>query len=124
MPTPEWYLIAYDIADPRRLQRLHRAVRTEAIAIQRSVFLMAGSVAAIERLLDRLAVLIAPDEDDLRAYPIDAPHTLQRSGPTLLHGPLLHDSPTGPAIVGASEHSWRQRLARIPQPHPSLGSFL
>lgn len=76
MATSDWYLIAYDIADPRRLQRLQRAVRREAMAVQRSVYLVAGSVSQVEGLLDRLATCIDPWEDDLRAYPVDRPEHL------------------------------------------------
>jgi CRISPR-associated protein Cas2 len=109
MHHPGWYLIAYDIAHPRRLQRLHRALQAEAIAIQRSVFLIAGSVADIERLLDRLANLIDPAEDDLRAYPVDAPDALRRAGHSILQGALLSDdTATGPPRTVLAGR-WRRR---------------
>lgn len=113
MAAADWYLIAYDIRDPRRLQRLHRALRAEALAVQRSVFLVAGSVPAVERLLDRLETLIDPCADDLRAYPVAAPDCLWLSGQRPLQGGLLgddvplslpHGLPAAPA--------WRQRLTR------------
>lgn len=111
MHHPDWYLIAYDIAHPRRLQRLHRALQAEAIAIQRSVFLIAGTVADVDRLLDRLSTLIDPEEDDLRAYPVDAPDMLRYAGPGVLQGALLSDNTeTGPprsVLAGR----WRRRPA-------------
>lgn len=92
MLRPGWYLLVYDIANPRRLQRLHRAVRAEALAVQRSVFLVHGTQTEIERLLDRLETLMNPAEDDLRAYPVDEPSALWMSGRGAIDGPLLHDA--------------------------------
>lgn len=56
----EWYLIAYDIADPRRLQRLHRAPRMEAQAVQRSLYLLAGSVSRVEGLMAPYSFSLTP----------------------------------------------------------------
>jgi len=36
---PHVYLISYDIADPRRLQRVHAFLRRHALPVQYSVFL-------------------------------------------------------------------------------------
>ncbi|MFB1487684.1 MULTISPECIES: CRISPR-associated endonuclease Cas2 [unclassified Thiocapsa] len=111
MHHPGWYLIAYDIAHPRRLQRLHRALQAEAIAIQRSVFLVAGTVADIDRLLDRLATLIDPEEDDLRAYPVGAPDMLRCAGHSVLQGALLSDNTeTGPPRTVLAGR-WRRMAA-------------
>ncbi len=113
MHPPDWYLIAYDIRDPRRLQRLHRALGAEALAVQRSVFLVAASVPAVECLLDRLETLIDPHLDDLRAYPVAAPDELWLSGPRPLQGGLLGDDVPAPAPGGQSDApAWRQRLSR------------
>ena len=92
MSQSGWYLLAYDIADPRRLQRLHRAVRREGIALQRSVFLVQGTESAIEALLDRLEVLMDVAKDDLRAYPVAAPSALWLQGQCVVQGHLLGDS--------------------------------
>ena len=37
------YLIGYDIADPKRLQRIHRRMTKYATPIQYSIFLFEGS---------------------------------------------------------------------------------
>lgn len=123
MAAPDWYLIAYDIRDPRRLQRLHRALRAEALAVQRSLFLVAGSVPVVERLLDRLETLIDPREDDLRAYPVAAPDGLWLSGQRPLQGGLLGDDvPTaGPRGLPAAP-AWRQRVARPTHPLTHAGT--
>ena len=36
-----WYLVVYDVSHPRRLRRLHRKIRREGVALQKSVFLVA-----------------------------------------------------------------------------------
>ena len=92
MELPGWYLIAYDIAHPRRLARLHRALRAAALAMQESVFLVHGTQTEVECLLDRLETLMDPREDDLRAYPVSDPAHLWISGKGTIHGTLLSDA--------------------------------
>lgn len=123
MQHPGWYLIAYDIAHPRRLQRLHRALRAEALAMQESVFLVQGTQAEVDGLLDRLETLIDPHADDLRAYPIGAPATLWISGPVVIHGALLSDA-DHPHLQGAAQAAagWRQCLSAHSNPAVPLTS--
>ena len=62
------WLIAYDIADPRRLVRVHRYLKRHAIPVQYSVFVLRGNQIMLERVLRGIAELIAPGADDVRAY--------------------------------------------------------
>lgn len=62
------WLVAYDIADSRRLGRVHRYLKRHAIPVQYSVFVFHGSQLALEAVLDGIAELIAPKADDVRAY--------------------------------------------------------
>lgn len=80
MQQTGWYIVAYDIADDRRRQRLHRRLREHGLALQQSVFLVQQSRRGIEHLLDDLAGLIHRRDDDLRAYPITAPAELWLHG--------------------------------------------
>ncbi len=115
MQRPGWYLIAYDIAQPRRLQRLHRALRAEALAVQESVFLVQGTQDEVEELLDRLETHMDPREDDLRAYPVGEPASLWISGLGVVRGALLCDADqphlqcAPPAACG-----WRHCLSTTP----------
>lgn len=72
------YLLAYDIADPRRLTQVHRTVRAVGAPLQYSVFLVPGTSAAIDALLQDLAAIINAALDDIRVYPLpsrlDADH--------------------------------------------------
>ena len=64
------FLLAYDIADPRRLVQVHRTVRNNGLPLQYSVFLVPGTAADIDRLLAELDDIIAPTQDDIRVYPL------------------------------------------------------
>lgn len=62
------FLIAYDIAHPRRLQRVARALERVAVRCQKSVFLFHGDADAVARLLDALAPLLNKLEDCVQAW--------------------------------------------------------
>lgn len=64
------YLICYDIADPRRLIRVGRFMSKRAWRVQYSVFVAELRPSRLDALLDELADLINPREDDVRAYPL------------------------------------------------------
>ncbi len=64
------YLIAYDIADPQRLNRVARFMCKHACRVQYSVFVIQITPARLNLLLEALAELIEPAEDDVRAYPL------------------------------------------------------
>ena len=64
------WLIGYDIADPRRLNKIHRRLSKEALPVQYSLFLYHGHINDTRKLLDELALIMNTKEDDLRAYPI------------------------------------------------------
>ncbi len=74
------HLISYDIADPRRLGRIHRALKRQAMALQYSVFLHTGTPRQFEALIAQLQQLIDPRQDDLRAYPLPERGTRMRLG--------------------------------------------
>ncbi|MEQ1531124.1 MAG: CRISPR-associated endonuclease Cas2 [Methylococcales bacterium] len=62
------YLIAYDIADPKRLSRVHRALKKQGLPVQYSVFTVVMKRKAVLRLLDGINELIHPARDDVRCY--------------------------------------------------------
>lgn len=63
--TARMYLIAYDIACPRRWRRIQKAVRRLCRRQQLSVFACRGTPARIARLEDELRRLMDADEDRL-----------------------------------------------------------
>jgi CRISPR-associated protein Cas2 len=64
------YVIGYDIANPRRLQRVHREMCKHAAPLEYSVFLLVGDPRNKDLCLERLAALIKDGEDDVRCYPL------------------------------------------------------
>ena len=67
---PRLYLVCYDIADPRRLQRVHRYLRGFGLPLQYSVFTLRLTQKRQQRLLHGLRQIIDEREDDVRIYPL------------------------------------------------------
>ena len=102
-----FYLIAYDIAHPRRLARVARRLEKGAFRVQYSVFMFEGSRAELRKLLDTAAQAIRPSEDRLQAWALDARETPEGD----LRGQALAIFPAG-AVLGAGA----LRLVGRPQP--------
>lgn len=64
------YLIAYDIADPKRLGQVARYMCQHAYRVQYSVFVASLSNYQLEHLLFDLEEIIDPRWDDIRSYPL------------------------------------------------------
>ena len=64
------WLICYDVADKRRLQRVHRVISRHAIPFQYSVFYVSETRKGIEKTLHEVAGEIDFRRDDVRAYPL------------------------------------------------------
>lgn len=64
------WLLAYDIREPRRLNRVGRYLRQEGLRLQYSVYLMTGSREQMQSVMDKLSQLIDKSADDVRLYPI------------------------------------------------------
>lgn len=62
------YLIAYDIANPRRLGKVHRLLKKQGLPVQYSVFTVVIKRPRLLRLLARIEERIDADEDDVRCY--------------------------------------------------------
>ena len=73
--TRNW-LVAYDIANPRRLRRVHRFLCKHAVPVQYSVFVARCSPAKVGVIRASLAELVKKGEDDVRFYPVPEPAQL------------------------------------------------
>ncbi len=76
-PANAW-LICYDIAEPRRLARVWRAVKEFGVPLQYSVFWARLDEAGAAAALSSIARRIDPRRDDVRFYPL--PENVQISG--------------------------------------------
>ena len=74
------YLVAYDIADPKRLGRVARYMCQRACRVQYSVFAAQLSQPQLKELLAGLEDIIDPEQDDIRAYPLPATGDVALSG--------------------------------------------
>lgn len=70
MATKVRYLVSYDIREPRRLLRVMRRVRQQAIPVQYSVYYAELYVNELNQLVAGLESLIDPKTDDIRIYAI------------------------------------------------------
>lgn len=93
------YLLAYDIADPKRLVRVHRTVRGSGMALQYSVFLVVGTTRDLDQLLAALDDIIKPTRDDIRVYPLPMQFDAEQYGRQWLPGGV--DLPTGASLTQA-----------------------
>lgn len=82
------WLIAYDIACPRRLARVHRLLKSWGLPAQYSVFLVIATRDAIDRLVGELAPLLHPRQDDVRIYRLEPGPPRSLGAPTLPRGVL------------------------------------
>ncbi len=116
MQAQGWYLIAYDIADPRRLRKVHKTLRRDAVPLQQSVFLVQCDRRGIGRLMDEIASLMHRQDDDLRAYPIPAPGKIWLRGQGVLSGNLLAPGAQGQAQGETPpKRGWWRRLVGADQ---------
>jgi CRISPR-associated protein Cas2 len=68
--TNRRYLICYDIADPRRLGKLHRYMKKHCLPLQYSVFLAWENSQSLDRLMAPVKKIIKANRDDVRVYPL------------------------------------------------------
>ena len=64
------YLVCYDIADERRLQKVCNFMKGIGVHLQYSVFLCRLTWRELGGLKEALEHLIEPSEDDVRIYPL------------------------------------------------------
>jgi CRISPR-associated protein Cas2 len=65
------WLLAHDIRDPRRLQRVWRYLRQEGVRLQYSVYVIPGTRHHVQGVLEHLRTLIDERADDVRLYPLN-----------------------------------------------------
>lgn len=99
--TQNW-LIGYDITNPKRLGRVHRAMVNRATPIEYSIFLYIGSEKGLAECLATVNGLIDPKTDDVRCYPLPSRGLQERIGrATLPEGIQWTGLPTP---LGAAPH--------------------
>ena len=83
------WIVCYDIADIRRLTRVHRCLKKEGLPVQYSVFLLKANEKGMRRVMDRLNQMIDSGQDDIRAYPVPMRPWKISIGPELIPSDLF-----------------------------------
>lgn len=86
------WIIAYDIANKKRLQKAHRYLVNIAVPLQNSTFLFSGSLKEFEQHFAALTAKLNAREDDVRAYPVYG-KVYSLGAPCLPEGVFLADFP-------------------------------
>jgi len=68
-----FYLLTYDIANPKRLGKVARAMEAVGERVQDSVFEAWLSAAEVEKMLKKIRKIINEKEDSLRIYSLCSP---------------------------------------------------
>lgn len=92
------FIVAYDIADPKRLSRVANTLERSARRVQKSVFMFTGSRRELEGVINDLVMYMEVSEDRLQAWPIRTSTRACR----IDAGQTVPDS--GVALVIADEH--------------------
>ena len=74
------WLIGYDITNPRRLGRVHRAMVNRATPVEYSIFLFIGTAPQLAECLATVNALIDRKTDDVRCYPLPSRGLQERLG--------------------------------------------
>lgn len=94
-------LVCYDIADPKRLQRVYKIAKEYGTPIQYSVSLAMLNDRQLETLLNDFRETINHRADDVRIYTLSQPAWLVRMGNTTL--------PEGVFVANELLTQWLQR---------------
>ncbi|RUM40513.1 MAG: CRISPR-associated endonuclease Cas2 [Desulfocapsa sp.] len=78
--SKKWYILAYDIRNPKRLQRTWYFVKKKGVSLQRSVFLLQGDRNDLADLKSGIRQRTKDKEDDVRIYPVRHPGVIWAAG--------------------------------------------
>lgn len=91
------FIVAYDIADPKRLKLVAKLLERDARRVQKSVFMFHGSRKQLDGIISGLVQYIDPFADRIQAWPV---RTSTRAG-RVDAGNAIPD--TGVALIMASD---------------------
>ena len=66
-----YFIIAYDITERKRLQRLQRLVSTQFLQLQYSVYYGSMTRKHMDAFITAMQKIIDPSDDDLRVYEVE-----------------------------------------------------
>lgn len=75
-----WYLLAYDIREAKRLRKVHYFLKKQGTALQNSVFLLHVDRKTLDGILAGVKERTKGQIDDVRLYPISGPNIIWAAG--------------------------------------------
>lgn len=75
-----WYILSYDIRDPKRLRRFHYRISKQGLALQESVFLLQADRQTLKDLQKTVNECVHRKIDDVRLYPVHHPGAIWGAG--------------------------------------------
>jgi CRISPR-associated protein Cas2 len=63
-------IVAYDIADPKRLNKVARVIKDYGVRVQKSIFEIKAANAVFEEMKSRIEEIIDPSEDGVKYFPL------------------------------------------------------
>lgn len=118
------FVIAYDIRNIKRLQRVHRTLVRKALPIQYSVFIFKGTPDACSSVLREVIDLLDLRRDDLRSYPLPEHGRSFHAGKPVLPAGILWSgfcsSQTRPFSFTKSPHD--SLVRQPPSGSPAVGA--
>lgn len=84
------FIVAYDIADPRRLRRVARLLERRGVRLQKSVFMFEGDPETLDNLLNEITSLIKKKEDVVQAWQLNINQPKQK----MIRGTPLNSHPS------------------------------
>jgi CRISPR-associated protein Cas2 len=109
-PHKSWYLIAYDVRDPKRLRRVHYYLRKQALAVQKSVFMVQTDPEGLAAIETELQARVKARDDDLRLYAIPGPSAVWAAGLQATRMGGLHGDDAPSDATGGRLRKWFQGL--------------
>ncbi len=97
------WMACYDIADPARLNRVHRIVSKFAVMVQYSVYYLHADDQELDRLLDALGSEINHREDDIRIYPVPETPNAVETGHDIIAQAVLRAGANETVVLGDPE---------------------
>ncbi len=88
------WMLAYDIACPRRGQRIHYRLKKRALFVQESVAVLRMAPDDLDTLLEQIESHLDQKRDDLRVYRLDWPDGAWMAGPDARGSLVLPPSST------------------------------
>jgi len=76
----KWYMLVYDVREPKRLQKIHYFMKKHGIAMQKSVFILKIDNTGLYKVISGVKELVNNREDDVRIYPITTPSSIWAAG--------------------------------------------